>query len=401
MNRILQYDQIDFAPTKITHRDDDALGSITIFHDIVIAREIIHQYEDGWAYKPAQELENAAWTAEGRWVMIGSHPETGIMSSRSDISGRTVNVRFTKSLTDPKTERPNNRGILADLEVFDSRVDQTMLMEMKSGTRRDVSIGFFFDQDAVPGTIKDEKHPLNGTAYDYVQRNIMIDHTAAALDTGSGRCAFPACGIGADAFKSLVTGDPVGHWETFGECVAAIMKKNPDYTKEQAEGTCGKIEAKSKDFKSTEEDNSNMSNALEEVRTKLQAVLDQIPSLEPAQDDLVEEEYQGNAENMTESTRAQMHFTISKEDWEALSEDEKNDYISRLPPKKTRAGGEELSDRDSDEDCEDCDEEEEDEESEEDVEEQAEEDAEIELPSTDQHIKDTEKILADLDRLVG
>ena len=36
----------------------------------------------------------------------------------------------------------------------------------------------------------------------------------------------------------------------------------------------------------------------------------------------------------------------SDAEWEALSEMEKEDYISRLPPEKTRAGGEEMSDRD-------------------------------------------------------
>ena len=131
MNRVLQYDQIDFSPVKITQRDDPIFGPTTIFHDIVIAREIVHQYEDGWAYKPARELKDAAWTAEGRWVVIGRHPDTAVVSSRNDIGGRTVNVRHTKSLIDPKTQRPNNEGLLADLEVFDNRVAPDVLAAMK------------------------------------------------------------------------------------------------------------------------------------------------------------------------------------------------------------------------------------------------------------------------------
>jgi hypothetical protein len=350
MNRILQYDQIDLAPAKITQRDDPLFGITTVFHDVVIAREIVHKYEDGWAYKPARELRDAAWTAEGRWVVVGGHPDTAVVSSRNDISGRTVNVRYTKSLMDPKTNRPNNHGILADLEVFDSRVSPDTLNEMKSGTRRDVSIGFFFDQDAVSGVIEGDKHPLKGTAYDYVQRNIMIDHTAAALDTGSGRCSMPYCGIGSDSLI-YVTGDPVGPWETFGQCVAAIMKKNPDYTREQAEGTCGKIykQTKEKDFISTDDDNLSMSK--QEAIDKFIEALDAFKQLfvtedEAGTDDLVEEEYQGNAESITESQRAMLFFNIPQDMWDALSEMEKEDYIGRLPPKKTRAGGEELSDRD-------------------------------------------------------
>lgn len=428
MNRILQYDQIDLTPTKITQRDDPLFGPVTVFHDVPIARTIVQQYEDGFAYKPANELEDAAWTALDRWIVIGHHPETAIVSNRNDIGGRTTNIRFTKSLINAKTNRPEDRGILADLEIFNDKIPPDVLAAMKSGIKRDVSIGFFFDQDTTPGIIGDDYPQLKGTKYDYVQRNIMIDHTAAALETGSGRCAFPECGIGADQFKSLVTGDPVGPYKTFGLCVVAIMKKNPSYTREQAEGTCGEIEkqTKEKDFISTEENNTNMSNALEDIRAELQIILDKIPMLEQATDDLVEEEYQGNAENITESMRARAFFTIGDKEWDALSEEEKLDYISRLPPKKVRAGGEELSDRDStDEDCEDCDEEDTEhkhcpegetwseeqgkcvstdddiDQEEEDPEQESDEDEEIELLSTDESLKKTAKVLADIERLVG
>jgi len=208
MNRVLQYDQIDLNPSKITHREDKLFGSVTVFHDVVIARTIVHQYEDGWAYKPSKELESAAWTANGRWVIVGKHPETAIISNRDDINGRTVNSHFTKSLKNSKTNRPEDRGILADLEIFDAKVAPDILAAMKAGSKRDVSIGFFFDQDPTPGVVGDDYPQLKGTEYDYVQRNIMIDHTAAALDTGSGRCTFPECGIGADEFKKLMVGDP-------------------------------------------------------------------------------------------------------------------------------------------------------------------------------------------------
>jgi len=41
-----------------------------------------------------------------------------------------------------------------------------------------------------------------------------------------------------------------------------------------------------------------------------------------------------------------LFFNIGKETWDGLSEEEKEDYISRLPPEKERAGGEEMSERD-------------------------------------------------------
>jgi len=60
----------DFAileDSKIIQDDDKFLVV-----KVVIASEIVHKYKDGMAYKPADELEKAAWTAEGRWVKAGS-----------------------------------------------------------------------------------------------------------------------------------------------------------------------------------------------------------------------------------------------------------------------------------------------------------------------------------------
>ena len=56
----------DFAvleDSKIIQDDDKSLVV-----KAVIASKILHKYEDGMAHKPADELEKAAWTAEGRRV---------------------------------------------------------------------------------------------------------------------------------------------------------------------------------------------------------------------------------------------------------------------------------------------------------------------------------------------
>ena len=41
----------------------------------------------------------------------------------------------------------------------------------------------------------------------------------------------------------LIVSRPFGDWETFDDCVAAIMEKNPSYDEETAKATCGKIKA--------------------------------------------------------------------------------------------------------------------------------------------------------------
>jgi hypothetical protein len=249
-----------------------------------------------------------------------------------------VNVRFTKGLIDPDTKRPMDRGILADLEVFDNKVAPEVLTDMKNGKKGEVSIGFFFDYDATAGTVDDEDdQSLMGTEYDYVQRNITINHVAFGID--SGRCPMPYCGIGADGTIREFTGDPFGEYESIPDCVS----KNQD--KDDPGAYCAaikkKIEDQQKDFKPTDDYNLSMKQTVEEAKVYLRDVLgklDAIDFLEPGKDDLVEEEYQGNASNITESERAKKFHNISDDDWLALTDEEKTGYIGKLPPVKPKEG---------------------------------------------------------------
>jgi len=88
----------DFAvleDSKIVQDDDKFLVV-----KAVIASETVHKYKDGMAYKPADELEKAAWTAEGRWVKALSHPTSDHIRNVNDINGRMENPRFRKDLND-------------------------------------------------------------------------------------------------------------------------------------------------------------------------------------------------------------------------------------------------------------------------------------------------------------
>lgn len=162
----------------------------------VIASEIVHQYEDGWAYKPAQEIEKMAKIAVDIGavpVKILEHPgaaTNNLLVKQSDVYGRTENFQYVKNLADPKTGRPMRRGVRADIRWFKDRVPEKVLTEIRNGTKRDVSIGFTFDTDPTPGK-------WNGTNYDYVQRNIFLNHLAAPIT--KGRCPGPVCGIGFDS----------------------------------------------------------------------------------------------------------------------------------------------------------------------------------------------------------
>ena len=94
----LDYSQID---DKIIQNDDSWLAK-----PIVIASEIVQQYSDGYAYKPADELEKMAANAElvgAKPIKVLSHPTADtnyLVQKQADVSGKAVNFRFVKNLID-------------------------------------------------------------------------------------------------------------------------------------------------------------------------------------------------------------------------------------------------------------------------------------------------------------
>jgi hypothetical protein len=176
---------------KVLVDDDKLLGYPTI-----IASEIVQQYEDGYAYKPAEDLEQMAQTANligARPVKILEHPGADtnyLLLKRSDVHGIVKNFQFVKNLIDTKTKRPCRRGVKADVYWFKDRVPKETIDDIRSGKMLDVSIGFTFDREDTSGEFE-------GQHYDYIQRNLFLDHLAAPIP--SGRCPGPICGIGYDS----------------------------------------------------------------------------------------------------------------------------------------------------------------------------------------------------------
>jgi len=199
----------------------------------IIASEIVHKYENGWAYKPAVELEKTAWTADGRWVTILKHPDTALLQKASDIYGRIEEPRFAKDLLEPKTKRPMRKGIRAKIKWFKDRVPESVISQIRSGDLKDVSIGFTYEEDLTPGK-------WNEQPYDFVQRNIFIDHVAAPIP--EGRCPGPICGIAVDSVVNTKVGlDPFAQYESFEDCIS----KNQD--KSDPEAYCATIKRKTED----------------------------------------------------------------------------------------------------------------------------------------------------------
>ncbi|MDH5482636.1 MAG: DUF2213 domain-containing protein [Candidatus Bathyarchaeota archaeon] len=187
--------------TKIIEDSDDFL-----IVPAIIAREGVFPYPEGKAYKPAAELKEAAWTAEGAWIVPEKHPDTLIVTDRKDIVGRVEKPFFCDEIS----------GIKGNLRINKKKAKPNFVADVKSGKRKDVSIGFFYDFDETPGLFKGEK-------YDFVQRNILMNHVAAGVPVG--RCRSPFCGIAVDSFIRKFATDP---WEETEEYIRSGHKEASD-----------------------------------------------------------------------------------------------------------------------------------------------------------------------------
>lgn len=372
MNYIYQEDQISLKPERITDGIHPVYGDTTIFHDVVVASEMVQKYDDGVALKDRDELQSYTNTMDFSCaVVVGGHPQQGIISDIDQISGRTVNHRFVKNLNDPKTKRPNRAGIRADIEIFNKKVTPQLLDDMKKGVKPDVSIGFFYTKDETPGD-------YNGDKYDYVQRNMLHNHLAAGID--NGRCPSPYCGLGADEIRRQIASDPFAGFENFDACMAHMTKPKSEggqgYSEETARKVCGKLQAQHEDIdgeeKALDKAKKKAVNALLEILDAIEAAQGELDAkktvketwwkslnwkdedLVPIFDTLDEETRRliieaglcpkcGDAAR-TEAERAMSHFNISEEEWENLTPEEKQEYIDKLPEHGSGESDEEAID---------------------------------------------------------
>jgi len=174
----------------------------------VITREGVYQYPDGLALKSRPELLKATRTARTAKLTIRDHPDSLVVMSQSQMKGRVEKPFF---------DRDRIRAVLS----FDKLVCPTDFVEsVRTGNLKDVSIGFYYQPDVTPGVWHDRK-------YDYVMRDIVIDHVAAGVF--KGRCTFPNCGIGVDVMMRRIALDPFGDYTDFADCVSKNQKKkNPE-----------------------------------------------------------------------------------------------------------------------------------------------------------------------------
>jgi len=201
----------------------------------VITKEGVYPYPDGRAFKSRMELLKATHTARNAKITILDHPDSLVIMSQKQIHGVVEKPFFDRN------------KMRAQLNFDKSVCPKDFVDSMRKGaTSKDVSIGFYYQPDKTPGQWEDEKgtkHP-----YDYVMRDIVIDHVAVGVL--KGRCSFPDCGIGVDTMmKRISFGEDMvvqrgNEWcviHCHGAEAGQVIKCFP--TKEEAEAMHRAIEA--------------------------------------------------------------------------------------------------------------------------------------------------------------
>jgi len=164
--------QLQLDASKLVHTDGDVL----LVKDVVVAKEIVQDYNGKKIYKPSEEIKAMTPFLDGVPIVFPDHPESEMVTDRRQVAGKAIRPRFVDG------------AVIADLEIYCDELKKLI----ESGKLREVSLGFFAD-------VVDECGTFNGDQYQAVQRNIFPDHVAVVEH---GRCSISdGCGIKLDSVK--------------------------------------------------------------------------------------------------------------------------------------------------------------------------------------------------------
>lgn len=191
--------EVDSVSLKIEGQDYMDLGDKFVIFNVPLAAELVQSYSDGRAYKPKDEVQkidvqNVPLTVN---ALSPTHPPVHLSNMTTDEKAQYI-VGLMSDPSRPKSDA-DPRKRYADYILFKNDITQVVIDEYKRGAVIDTSIGFKYQTDDTSGT-------FDGVKYDYVQRNITLDHNTILMDAfgrqGTGRMPSPIGGIGADSAQN-------------------------------------------------------------------------------------------------------------------------------------------------------------------------------------------------------
>jgi hypothetical protein len=156
----------------------------------ILAREGVLSYAKGNTLRSKEELQDALFTFNKAWVTAEKHPEpliSIITDRKKQIKGDLTEVRLDADAVMPNGKK--SAAVKANVHLIKKLLSANFIDDVKTGRRRDVSVGFLFD--AV-----EKKGNWQGEPYDLVQENILINHVAVGVPMGRMRAPF--IGLGCD-----------------------------------------------------------------------------------------------------------------------------------------------------------------------------------------------------------
>lgn len=244
---------------------------------IILAKEMVYEYDDYDAFRPKEELEAIASYIKGVPVTRG-HPTEKIVTDRSEVLGWAIDAEF------------EDDELRAVLEI----ADKDLIEDIRAGKLKGVSPGHFSRLDKSAGGEFEGRH------YDVTQRDIFIDHIAIVE---KGRCSTAdGCGIGlnmeqrVDSTEKKQEGDEKGIMvskDILAKLNAALKlaeKLEDKALKEKLEELKKALEAEGQELEKKEEGDAKEEAKTKELDDAMKKVTDERDTLKVELGAIVEEE---------------------------------------------------------------------------------------------------------------
>jgi ATP-dependent Lon protease len=191
-------DKVDIYRSTKPVKDVDYVETDSTFTilNVPILAEMVQYYTGyGYALKANDEIQKVDVTNVPLTMVDEepTHPEH-LAELKSEEKAR-VTVGYMSEPSRPKEDRSATKRY-ADFILYKTPKGRVVIDTYLGGKLIDTSIGFKSREDYTPGM-------WNGQKYDFVQRDIVLDHNAILIDRagniGVGRMPTPIGGIGADS----------------------------------------------------------------------------------------------------------------------------------------------------------------------------------------------------------